>query len=125
MTTIDTTFGPLPGPLLKKWGRTVTFHQATGTPNYNPTTGSITTTATNYTAKAVITRVSTAEATGLVQTTDYKLLIAPREIGGNYITTADSFTFTRGNRSIRGKVIDVTTYEGDAPVMFIVFVRPQ
>jgi hypothetical protein len=125
MTTIDTTFGPLPGPLLKKWGRTVTFHQATGTPNYNPTTGSITTTATNYTAKAVITRVTAAELTGTLQTTDYKLLIAPSEIGGNYITTADSFTFTRGNRSIRGKVIDVTTYEGDAPVMFIVFVRPQ
>jgi hypothetical protein len=125
MTTIDTTFGPLPGPLLKKWGRTVTFHKSTGTPNYNPTTGAITTTATPYTAKAVITRVTTAEATGLLQTTDYKLLIAPSEIGGNYITTADTFTFTRGNRSIRSKVIDVTTYEGDAPVMFIVFVRPQ
>jgi hypothetical protein len=91
----------------------------------NPTTGSITTSTTTHTAKAVITRVTTAEATGLVQTTDYKLLIAPSEIGGNYITTADNFTFTRGNRRIRGKVIDVTTYEGDAPVMFIVFVRPQ
>jgi hypothetical protein len=125
MTTIDTTFGPLPGPLLKKWGRTVTLHKSTGTPNYDPATGAITTTATTYTAKAVITRVTAAELTGTLQTTDYKLLIAPTEIGGNYITTADSFTFTRGNRSIRGKVIDVTTYEGDAPVMFIVFVRPQ
>jgi hypothetical protein len=125
MSAIDTTFGPIPGPLVKKWGRTVTFHKTGTTPTYNPTTGTVTTPTTTYSTKAVITRLTAAEVTGVLQTTDYKLLLAPTDLAGNTITTADTFTFTRGNRSIRAKIIEVTTYEGDAPVMFIVFVRPQ
>lgn len=125
MSQVDTTFSGLPGPLIKKWGRTVTFHRASGTPTYNTATGNVTVTSTTYTAKAVITRVQAQEVNGVLQTTDYKLLIDPAQIGGNYVTTADSFSFTRGSKVIRAKVIDVTTLEGDAPVMFLIYVRPE
>lgn len=125
MSAIDTTFGPVPDPLIKKWGRTVTFIKANSTTSYNPTTGAVTVTTTNYTGKAVVTRVTAAEANGLLQTTDYKILISPSQIGGNTITTADSFSFTRGPRTYRAKVIDVTTLEGDNPVMYICIVRPE
>lgn len=125
MSRVDTTFGSIPGPLLRKWGQAVQFHKAAGAGSYNPTTGSIATTSTTYNARAVVTRLQASELTGTLQTSDYKVLIAPTEIGGNYITTSDSFTFTRGNKSIRGKVIDVTTLAGDSPVMFTAYVRPQ
>jgi hypothetical protein len=125
VSQIDTTFSGLPGPLLKKWGRTVTFLKASSTPTYNTTTGNVTLSTTSFTCKAVITRVQAEETNGLLRTTDYKLLLDPGQIGGNYITTNDSFSFTRGNRTIRAKVIDVTTLEGDAPVMYLAFVRPE
>lgn len=125
MSAIDATFGPIPDPLIKQWGRTVTFHKANAAESYDPTTGTIRKTTTNYTAKAVVTRITAAELTGTLQRTDYKLLLAPAQIGGNSVTTADAFSFTRGPKTIRGKVVDVTTLEGDSPVMFICFVRPE
>lgn len=125
MSAIDSTFGPIPDPLIKKWGRTVTFHKAGTTESYDPTTGTILKTTTNYTAKAVVTRITAAELTGTLQRTDYKVLITPSQIGGNYVTTADSFSFTRGPKTFRGKVVDVTTLEGDSPVMYVCFVRPE
>ena len=125
MSAIDTTFGPLPDPLIKKWGRTVTFNKTGSTTTYDPTTGSMRVTTTSYTGKAVITRVTAAEANGLLQTTDYKILVSPSQIGGNTVTTADSFSFTRGPRTYRAKVIDVTTLEGDDPVMYVCVVRPE
>lgn len=125
MSAIDTTFGPLPDPLIKKWGRTVTFNKTGSTTTYDPTTGSMRVTTTSYTGKAVITRVTAAEANGLLQTTDYKILVSPSQIGGNTVTTADSFSFTRGPRTYRAKVIDVTTLEGDNPVIYVCVVRPE
>lgn len=125
MSAVDTTFGPIPDPLIKKWGRTVTFIKAGSTTTYDPTSGAVRVSTTSYTGKAVITRVTAEEANGLHQTTDYKILISPSQIGGNTITTADSFSFTRGPRAYRAKVIDVTTLEGDNPVMYICIVRPE
>lgn len=125
MSRVDATFGSIPGPLLRSWGQTVRFHKATGSGSYNPSTGAILSTATTYTAKAVVTRLKAEELSGTLQSSDYKVLIAPSEIGGNYITTSDSFTFTRGNKSINGKVIEVTTLAGDSPLMFTAIVRPQ
>ncbi len=125
MSLVDTTFGSIPAPLLRKWGQTVTFHKAANAGTYNPTTGAITTTTTTYTAKALVTRIQSTELTGVLQSTDYKVIVAPSEIGGNIITTSDSFTFTRASRSIKGKVVEVTAIEGDTPIMFIAFVRPQ
>lgn len=125
MSRVDATFGSIPGPLLRSWGQTVRFHKAGSTSSYNPNTGAITSAPTTYTAKAVVTRLKAEELSGTLQSSDYKVLIAPSEIGGNYITTADSFTFTRGNKSINGKVVDVTTLAGDSPLMFTAIVRPQ
>jgi hypothetical protein len=125
MSQVDTTFGSIPGPLVGKWGQTVTFLKAGGPATYNPATGNISATTTSYTGRGVITKVHATELNGVLQSTDYKVITEPGQIGGNYVTTADSFKFTRGNKTINAKVIDVATYAGDAPIMFICFVRPQ
>lgn len=125
MSLVDSTFGPKSGPLVRKWGRTVTFHKTTAVGTYNPTTGTIAPTTTNYTIKALVTRVQANEVSGTLQSTDYKLVVAPDDIGGNYVTTADSFTITRGAKQIKMKVIEVMTIEGDNPVLFVAFARPQ
>lgn len=125
MSAIDTTFGSLPAPLINQWGRTVTFHKAGAASTYNTATGAVTQTSTSYTTKAVVTRITAAELNGTLQTTDYKVLLAPSLIGGNTVTTSDSITFTRAGSNVRAKVVDVTTLEGDNPVMFICIVRPE
>jgi hypothetical protein len=125
MSKIDTTFGPIPAPLIAEWGQTITFHKAGGPATYNPSTGNIQATTTKYTGKAVVTRLQQQEVEGVLQIGDYKVITSPSHISNQTITTADSMSFTRGNKQIRGKVVDVTTYQGDSPVMFIAFVRPQ
>ena len=125
MSKVDTTFGPLATPIVKKWGRTVTFYKAGATTTYDPATGGVTATTTSTTAKAVITRVTVAELTGLLQSTDYKIIIDAAQINGAAITTRDSFGFTRGGSTIRARVIDVTTLEGDSAILHTVFVRPE
>lgn len=125
MSKIDATFGPLATPTVKKWGRNVTFYKAGATTTYDPTSGVVRATTTSTNAKAVITRVTTAELTGLLQSTDYKIIIDAAQLGGAAITTRDSFGFTRGGTTIRARVVDVTTLEGDAAILHTVFVRPE
>jgi hypothetical protein len=125
VSKIDTTFGPIPAPLIEEWGQRITFHKAGGPVSYNPSTGNVQATTTNYSCKAVVTRLQQQEIEGGLQSGDYKVIIDPSQINNQTINTADSMSFTRGNKQIRGKVIDVTTYQGDSPVLFIAFVRPQ
>jgi hypothetical protein len=125
MSKIDTTFGPIPSPLIEEWGQQIVFYKVGGTPSYDPTTGNITASTTTYNCKAIVSRLQQVEIEGVLQRGDYKVIIDPSQINNLSITTADSMKFTRGNKQIRGKVIDVTTYQGDDPVLFIVFVRPQ
>ena len=125
MSKVDTTFGPLASPLVKKWGRAVTFHKAGTNTIYDPSSGGVTATTTNYAAKAVVTRVTIAEVTGLLQSTDYKIIIDAAQINGAYITARDSFSFTRNRRTVRARVIDVTTLEGESAILHTVFVRPE
>jgi hypothetical protein len=125
MSKIDTTFGSIPSPLIKEWGQGITFHKAGGPATYNPATGNIQATTTNYSCKAVVSRLQQQEIEGIMQRGDYKVIIDPTQINNQTISTADSMSFTRGNKQIRGKVIDVTTYQGDSPILYIAFVRPQ
>jgi len=125
MSAIDTTFGGLPALLITQWGRTVTFHKAAASSSYSTATGTVTQASTSYTTKAVVTRIMAAELNGTLQSTDYKVLLAPSQIGGNAVTTSDAITFTRSGTNVRAKVVDVTTLEGDDPVMFICIVRPE
>jgi hypothetical protein len=125
MSKIDTTFGPIPSPLIEEWGQGITFHKAGGPATYNPSTGNIQSTSTSYSAKAIVSRLQQQEVEGVLQRGDYKVIIDPSHINNLSINTADSMSFTRGNKQIRGKVVDVTTYQGDSPVLFIVFVRPE
>lgn len=125
MSKVDDTFGPLPSPLIEEWGQRITFHKAGGPATYSPATGNITATTTNYTCKAVVARLQQQELEGTLQRGDYKVILDPAHISNQTVTTADAMSFTRGNKQIRGKVIDVTTYQGDAPILFVAIVRPE
>jgi hypothetical protein len=124
MSLIDTTFGPLGSPLIKKWGTPVTFIRK-GSETYNATTGVITEAETRIATFAIITKVSPQEYEGLYQDTDHKIIADPADIGAAGITTSDSFEYTRNNVITRGKVVGVAEYRGDAPVLTIAIVRPQ
>lgn len=125
MSLVDSTFGDKPGPLLKKWGRIVTFHKTGTTATYDPTSGAVRSTATKYTLHALVTRVQANEVNGTLQSTDYKIIVAPEDINNLPITTSDHFTITRGSRTLTAKVVDVMTIEGDNPILLVAFARPQ
>ena len=89
MSQIDTVFQPIPAPLLKDWGQTITYIKTSTPRNYNPTTGVVSGADTSVTVKGVITRVSPRESEGLYQTTDLKVIIGTAELGTYYPTEAD------------------------------------
>ena len=122
---VDSVFGPIPGPLVKEWGTACQFVKVDGPGVYDSTTGIVTSTDTTYDVKAVLLELDPTEYEGLYQTTDFKIIIDPGQIGGNYITTDDSFLVTFPSGLITCKVIDAKTYRGDNPIMFTCIVRPQ
>jgi len=120
----DLVFGPLPGPLIKEWGSTCKFVKV-GVGGYDPATGSVTSGEVEYNVKAVLLDLTPDESQGIYQTTDFKIILDPGQISGNYVTTADLFKvpFPSGEKTC--KVINAKTYRGDDPIMFTLIVRPQ
>jgi hypothetical protein len=124
MSLVDTTFGPLPGPLIAKWGQPAVFVQQDSTA-YNPDTGAVVPTETRTNVKIVITRLDVTEVSGLYQQTDVKIMIDPGQIADHYIGVDDWFEVpTAGGTQIM-KVIEPRTYRGEEPVFFIIIARPQ
>ena len=58
MSLIDTTFAPIPGPLLSDWGSNITYIKSAETETYNPTTGQVYGAETSVTVRAIITQVN-------------------------------------------------------------------
>lgn len=125
MSKVDDVFGPIPGPLVQEWGSTCQFVKVTSPGTYDPVTGTVTNTEQTFNVKAVLLELEPTEVEGVYQQADFKLIIDPGQIDGNYITTSDRFIvpFPSGNKNC--KVIDAKTYRGDKPVMFTCIVRPQ
>ena len=125
MSLIDTVFQSIPAPLLKDWGQTITYIK-TSTPHaYNPTTGAVTGADTNVTVRGVITRVSPRESEGLYQTTDLKVIIGTAELGTYYPTEADRIQYLQAGVTREAKIIAITSYRGDNPVLHTLIARPQ
>lgn len=125
MSLIDTTFAPIPASILNDWGQTITYIK-TATPRvYNPTTGTVSGADTNVSVKAVITRVNPRESEGLYQSTDLKVIIGTAELGTYYPTEADRIQYTQDGTTREAKVISITSYRGDNPVLHSLIVRPQ
>ena len=125
MSQIDTVFQSIPAPLLKDWGQTITYIKTTTPRSYDPTTGNVTGADTNVTLKGVITRVSPRESEGLYQTTDLKVIIGTAELGTYYPTEADRIQYTQDSVTREAKIIAITSYRGDNPVMHTLIARPQ
>jgi hypothetical protein len=125
MSQIDTVFQSIPAPLLKDWGQTITYIKTSTPRTYDPTTGNVTGADTNVTVKGVITRVSPRESEGLYQTTDLKVIIGTAELGTYYPTEADRVQYLQAGVTREAKIIAITTYRGDNPVLHTLIARPQ
>ncbi len=125
MGLIDTTFAPLPTAILADWGQDITYIKTTTPRTYNPTTGSVTGADTNVTVKGVILRLTPRESEGLYQSTDVKVIIGSSELGTYYPTEADRIQYTQAGVTREAKIINITSYRGDNPVMHTLIVRPQ
>lgn len=125
MGLIDDTFASIPTAVLADWGQTITYIKTTTPRTYNPTTGAITGSDTNVSVKAVITRVNPRESEGLYQTTDLKVIIGTSELGSYYPTEADRIQYSQDGITREAKIIAITSYRGDNPVMHTLIARPQ
>ena len=125
MGLIDTTFAPIPTSVLNDWGQTITYIKTTTPRTYDPTTGAVTGADTNVTLKAVITRINPRESEGLYQTTDLKVIIGTAELGTYDPTEADRIQYTQDSVTREAKIIAITSYRGDNPVMHVLIARPQ
>ena len=125
MSKVDTIFGSIPGPIISEWGQSMTFIRNSGEGTYNQATGTITTTETRISVKAVITQVTPTEVGGSLQSTDVKIMIDAAQLGATYITTADQFEYTENSETITANIIRVDTARGDSPIFYTCFARPQ
>ena len=125
MGRIDTTFAPIAGPLLRDWGQDITYVKTNTPRTYNPTTGAVTGADTNVTVRALIVRLNPRESEGLYQTTDIKVIIGSDELGTYYPTEADRIRYLQDGATREAKILNVTTYRGDNPVLHTLIARPQ
>lgn len=125
MALIDDTFAPIPTSILADWGQNLTYIKTATPRTYNPTTGAVTGADTNVTVKGVILRLNPRESEGLYQTTDLKIIIGNSELGTYYPTEADRIQYTQAGVTREAKIIAITSYRGDNPVMHSLIVRPQ
>jgi hypothetical protein len=125
MSQIDTVFQSIPASLLNDWGQTITYLK-TSTPRiYDPTTGSVNGADVSVTIKGIITRVTPRESEGLYQTTDLKVIIGTAELGTYYPTEADRIQYSQDGITREAKIIAITSYRGDNPVLHTLIARPQ
>jgi len=125
MSLIDDTFASIPAGILADWGQTITYIKTTTPRTYDPTTGNVTGADTNVTMKGVITRLTPRESEGLYQTTDLKVIIGNSELGTYYPTEADRIQYTQAGATREAKIIAITSYRGDNPVLHTLIARPQ
>ena len=125
MGLIDDTFASIPTSVLADWGQNITYIKTTTPRTYDPTTGNVTGADTTVTVKAVITRLTPRESEGLYQTTDVKVVMGTSELGTYYPTEADRIQYTQAGVTREAKIIGITSYRGDNPVMHVLIARPQ
>jgi len=125
MALLDTIFAPIPPSVLADWGIPITYVKTSTPRTYNPTTGAVTGADTTVTVQALISNISSRESEGLYQTTDLKVIIGASELGTYYPTEADRIRYTQAGATREAKILAVTSYRGNSPIMHTLFVRPQ
>lgn len=125
MSQIDSTFAGIPAPILAKWGHTIVYIKTNPSRSYNPTTGAISGSDTNVSLKAVISRVNPREYEGLYQATDIKVIMGTEELGSYYPSELDRIQYQQDGVTREAKIITVTSYRGESPILHTVIARPQ
>jgi hypothetical protein len=125
MSQVDSTFAGIPAPILAKWGHTITYIKTNPSRSYNPTTGAISGSDTNVSLKAVISRVNPREYEGLYQATDIKVIMGTEELGSYYPSELDRIQYQQDGVTREAKIITVTSYRGESPILHTVIARPQ
>jgi hypothetical protein len=125
MSQIDSTFAGIPAPILAKWGHDITYLKTSQSRTYNPTTGAVSGYDTPVTVKAVISRVNPREYEGLYQATDIKVIMGTEELGSYYPSELDRLQYQQDGATREAKIISVTSYRGDNPILHTVIARPQ
>ena len=125
MGLIDSTFKPLPTALLADWGQDLTYVKTTTPRTYDPTSGEVYGRDVEVTVRGVILRITPREFEGLYQNTDVKIIIGASELGSYYPTEADRVRYTQDGVTREAKIINITSYRGDSPVLHVFIVRPQ
>jgi hypothetical protein len=125
MSLIDTTFAPIPGPLLSDWGSNITYIKSAQTETYNPTTGQVYGAETSVTVRAIITQVNPEEFDSTYQTTDLKLIIGNTELGAYIPSIRDRIEYTENSTTKTARIINTKTIRGDSPIYHTFIARPQ
>jgi hypothetical protein len=125
MSQIDSTFAGIPAPILAKWGHDITYLKTSQSRTYNPDTGVVSGYDTLVTVKAVISRVNPREYEGLYQATDIKVIMGTEELGSYYPSELDRLQYQQDGATREAKIISVTSYRGETPVLHTVIARPQ
>lgn len=125
MSRIDTTFAPIPGPLLTAWGTDVTYIKSAETETYSPTTGTVSGAETSVTVRAIITQVNPEELDGTYQTTDLKLIIGNVELAAYVPSIRDRIEYTENGNTKTARIINTKTVRGDTPIYHTLIARPQ
>ena len=125
MSLIDTTFAPIPGPLLTDWGSDITYIKAATTETYSPTTGLVSGAEVSFTVRAIITQVNPEEFDSTYQTTDLKLIIGNTELGAYTPSIRDRIEYTDDSTTKTARIINVKTVRGDSPIYHTLIARPQ
>jgi hypothetical protein len=125
MSQIDSTFAGIPAPILAKWGHDITYLKTSQSRTYDPNTGAVSGYDTPITIKAVISRVNPREYEGLYQATDIKVIMGTEELGSYYPSELDRLQYLQDGVTREAKIISVTSYRGETPILHTVIARPQ
>jgi hypothetical protein len=125
MSQIDSTFAGIPAPILAKWGHDITYLKTSQSRTYDPNTGAVSGYDTPITIKAVISRVNPREYEGLYQATDIKVIMGTEELGSYYPSELDRLQYQQDGATREAKIISVTSYRGETPILHTVIARPQ
>tara|TARA_Y100000004_G_scaffold27669_1_gene28357 strand:+ start:521 stop:898 length:378 start_codon:yes stop_codon:yes gene_type:complete len=125
MSLVDDIFKDLPLEILTDFGQDITLVKTVTPRAYNPSTGAVTGADTTVVTKGFIGNISSREADGLYQTTDLRITVSGDDLNSYYPTQADRIRYTQGGVTREAKILNVTTYRGEDPLLHIIIARPQ
>jgi len=125
MALLEDIFKALPLEILTDFGQDITLVKTVTPRTYDPSTGEVTGADTTVVTKGFIGNVSSRESDGLYQTTDVKITVSGDDLDNYYPTQADRIRYTQGGATREAKILNVTTYRGEDPLLHIIIARPQ